>query len=63
MEEVSQIAREFDDVMIFDLRPNTGDGSVWMIKFYHLAAEDKEDECSSEGELAYGIRGAVLRGP
>ena len=34
-EEVSQNAREFDEVMIFGLSPNTSEGTVRMIKFYH----------------------------
>ena len=55
-EDVSQVARKFDEVMIFYLRPNTGDGTVRMIRFYHLAAEDKDDEDNSEGELTYGVR-------
>ena len=55
-EEVSQVSQESSNVMIFDLRPNTGEGAVRAIKFYHLAAEDQEDEASSEGELTYGVR-------
>lgn len=51
--EVSQVSHEFD-TLIFNPRPNAGDGAIRMIKF--LAADDKVEDSGSEEELEFGVR-------